>query len=285
VKIILGAQAVVLGLLLVVAADLYAHKRVEHLGGVNIWGYRGSTARARVPGDVRVVYVGGTRAFGYGVHAEGTIPYTLEWNLTGWTRKPVTVINAAVMGATAGDYEFIIERQLSLQPDVVVLYDDLGLAPASPRVSRVARWFSGYTPALPLVLEEKGTLLQAAGSPLSRAAGSVMRPIGRGLRDLESPRVAPRNGPYSTLMLQAAARARTVASVLIAVDEPVNDVTQSNLAALRNAVTALNDPKLRLMVVPHIAESDLLLDGYSYGSIARGRVALSMGPELLALVK
>ena len=266
-KTILATQAIILAMLLVVAADLYAHKRVEHVGGANIWGYRGATARARVPGDKRVLWVGGTRAFGYGVDAEGTISHALEWNLTGWTRKPVTVINAAAIGATAGDYDAIISEQLVVHPDVVVLYDDLGLAASRRRVSRFAHWFSGYTPALPLVLQEKGI------------------PLGRTLLDLESPQTAPSEGAYAALMLQAVTRARAAGAVLIAVDEPVNDSTQANLAALKSGVAALNDPDVRLLVVPRIAEPDLLLDGYSYGSIARGRVALAIGPELLALVR
>ena len=104
IKIILAVQVVILSGLLLLAADLYAHKRVEMVGGVNIWGYRGAVVKRRVPGDVRVLFLGGTRAYGYGAAAHDTIAHALEWELTVQTQRRITVINAGRIGATASDY-------------------------------------------------------------------------------------------------------------------------------------------------------------------------------------
>ena len=104
IKIILAVQVVILSGLLLLAADLSAHKRVEMVGGVNIWGYRGAVVKRRVPGDVRVLFLGGTRAYGYGAAAHDTIAHALEWELTVQTQRRITVINAGRIGATASDY-------------------------------------------------------------------------------------------------------------------------------------------------------------------------------------
>ena len=265
---------------------MYAHKRVELVGGVNIWGYRGRTARERLAGDIRLLYVGCTRAYGYGAAADGTMPYVLEWNLKGWTRQPVSVINAAATGAVAQDYEAIVARYLGLQPDVVILYDDLGFARTRPRRSRIAEWFAGYTPVLPIALEEKGMFMQRDARRWKQAAGGVLRKTGAVLREWESPPAPAMQGDYASFMIAAAARARaTTAAALLAVDPPVDGSTAAHLAALRNAVTAMNDPRLRLAVLPQPAGPEELLDGYSYGAAARGRAALALGPDLLALVR
>ena len=65
----LALQAVVLAGLVTIALDMYAHKRVETVGGVNIWGYRGPVMRQRAPNEIRIAVVGGELAFGWGVAA------------------------------------------------------------------------------------------------------------------------------------------------------------------------------------------------------------------------
>ena len=77
VAVTLAAEAVVLLLLLTTALDLYAHNRVEMLDGVNRWGYRGAVARHREPQEVRIVFVGGSRAFARGMPATHTTPAVL----------------------------------------------------------------------------------------------------------------------------------------------------------------------------------------------------------------
>ena len=42
-----AAEAVMVVMTVTVALDIYAHRRVENLGGVNVWGYRGPVAAER----------------------------------------------------------------------------------------------------------------------------------------------------------------------------------------------------------------------------------------------
>lgn len=283
IKIILAAEGVILSGLLLLAADLYAHKRVEMVGGVNIWGYRGAVVKRRVPGDRRVLFVGGTRAYGYGAAADDTIAHALEWETIVQTRRPTTVINAARIGATASDYAGMVTRHAYLDPDVVVLYDDLGYAATRPHESRLARTFGGYEPILPLVMEEKGMVWQHADSTLRRSAGAVLRAIGSSVQGLESPEAPLRPGDYATSMMAAAERALPHAVVLIVVDVPATENQRGHLLALRDAVTARAEPRLRLRELVEVIPASELLDGYSFGGTARGRVMRAILVELLTL--
>ena len=283
IKVILALQAVVLAVLLLLAADLYAHKRVEMVGGVNIWGYRGAVVKRRAPGDARVLFLGGTRAYGYGAGADDTIAHALEWELTVQTQRKTTVIDAARMGATASDYAAMVDRHAYLEPDVVVLYDDLGFAATRPRLSKIARAFNGYEPILPVVLEEKGAVLQRRDSLAWRWIGGACQLIGLGLRHIESSEAPPGHGGYAAMLMAAAERALPHAIVLIVVDPPDTDVQQRHLQELRDLLAARGDPRLKLRQLTEIASPDDLLDGYSYGAAARGRVMRSILPELLAL--
>jgi hypothetical protein len=279
IKIILAVQGVVLAGLLLLAADLYAHKRVERVGGFNIWGYRGAVVKQRAPGDARILLLGGTRAYGYGAGADDTIAHALEWELTVQTRRPTTVIDAANMGATASDYATMVDRHADLDPDVIVLYDDLGYAATRPRRSSIAGAFNGYEPILPLVLEEKGMFLRQRASVVSRSLGWLFETIGRGLKNVESSEAPLNSGEYATLMIAAAERALPHATVLIVVDPPQHPVQHQHLQELRDRLAARGDPRLKLRQLPEVADPSELLDGYSYGGAARGRVMRAILPS------
>jgi hypothetical protein len=283
IRIILAVQGVVLAGLLLLAADIYAHKRVEMVGGFNIWGYRGAVVKQRAPGDARVLLLGGTRAYGYGASSDDTIAHALEWELTVQTQRRTTVIDAAHMGATASDYATMVDRHADLDPDVIVLYDDLGYAATRPRRSSVASAFNGYEPILPLVLEEKGMFLRQRASVVSRSLGWVFQTIGRGLKNVESSEAPLNPGEYAALMIAAAERALPYAIVLIVVDPPQHAVQHQHLQELRDRLAARGDPRLKLRQLPEVANPSELLDGYSYGGAARGRVMRAILPELLAL--
>lgn len=298
IRIVLAGQAVVLCVLALLAADLYAHKRVEMVGGVNVWGYRGTVAKQRTAGDHRLLFVGGTRAYGYGATADGTAAHALEWDLTADLRRPVTVINAAVMGATASDFAAMVSRRLNLDPDTVCVYDDLGYATTRPRDSRLARAANGYTPVLPLVLEEKGMAWRfgsveggyagaaPAGSLFRRAAGASLQRLGSTLRTIESPPVSATTPGYASSMLAAvdAALARA-ARVLVVVDPAHDQRTRGNLAALEEAIRARGDSRITLLPLSGVGGPDTLLDGYSYNAQGRARVALSLRAALRELLK
>src|SRR5205085_1719314 len=65
-----------LGVLL--AADIYVHRKFQTSAGVNIWGYRGPTVGRKTPGERRIAVLGGSTAFGYGVHWNESFPSVLE---------------------------------------------------------------------------------------------------------------------------------------------------------------------------------------------------------------
>jgi hypothetical protein len=297
IKTLLSLQALAFVVLGIVVADLYAHKRVEMVGGTNIWGYRGPVAKQRSDDEYRILLVGGTRAYGYGAAADGTIAYALGWELSGRMLRPVNVINAAAMGATAPDFAMIVSRYLALAPDVVCLYDDLGRASGRRRESRVARIARGYTPILPLVLEEKGmawrygSVARAyAGEPpttgwLRRTAGASLQWVGSALSFLDS-EIAPSSpDDYAPSILAAADAALSgVSHVLVVVDPPADNRTQNNLTELQAAVAGRADSRISLLVLAGVGGPDTLLDGYSYNAVGRSRVEMAIRAELLKLL-
>jgi hypothetical protein len=298
IKSVLAAQTVLLGALVILAADVYAHKRVEGVGGVNIWGYRGPVAKQRAPDEYRILFVGGTRAYGYGAAADGTIAYALGWELTGDTRRPVNVINAAAMGATAPDYAAIVSRYQALAADLVCIYDDLGLASTRRRESRIARLTGGYTPVLPLVLEEKGMAWRYgsvargyAGEPPTtawpkRMAGFTLQWIGSSLKSVESTTVSREPADYAAAIFAAADVALARATrVMVVVDPPVDGSTRNNLIALQQALALRGESGLSLLMLSDVGQPDTLLDGYSYNAVGRSRVAQAMRVEVRKLVK
>jgi hypothetical protein len=283
IKAILGVQAVILAALLLLAADLYAHKRVELVGGLNIWGYRGAIARQRVDGETRILYVGGTRAYGYGTAADGTIAAALEWNLTTHTHKKITVINAARLGATSADYAAMLDRFAFVKPDIIVLYDDLGYASTRPRLSRITSRAGGYEPILPQVMQEKGWMMQQSGSGLERTAGAALQWGGESLMRLESYTPQPAQG-YAESMLAAVDAAVARARLLVVVDPPAGNAQLQNLIALRQGIAARGADRVALLELSDVARPGELLDGYNYGAVARGRVMTAIEVALLPIV-
>jgi lysophospholipase L1-like esterase len=160
-----------------VAADLYAHSRVERSVGVNRRGYRGPTIGRKQDGERRVVMLGGSTVFGWDVAWEETIPAVLEGMLHG--KDPRTrVINLGFIGE--GAYAFLPTLQdfSSLDYDVAILYegynDLLGDSRPNTDLSRhgspVFR-ATGYFPILPLVLTEKAKALRFGNVGAAYKAG------------------------------------------------------------------------------------------------------------------
>ena len=56
------AAAVTMALL--IALDVYLHRKFERSAGFNVWGYRGPVAARKQPGEYRVVMLGGSTAYG-----------------------------------------------------------------------------------------------------------------------------------------------------------------------------------------------------------------------------
>jgi hypothetical protein len=164
VAIALSFGVVVLGLL---AADLVLHYRAEKSAGLNRHGYRGPVVGRKQPGELRVVMLGGSTVFGYGVAWSESIPSYLEPKLSARVSRPVRVVNLGFNNE--GAYAFLpnLEDFEYLDYDVIVLYEGYNDLPGDEgpnrsvyrRNSAIYRAF-GYYPILPLYLEEKARALR-----------------------------------------------------------------------------------------------------------------------------
>src|SRR5689334_6037005 len=78
--------------------DIYLHRRVQFSAGVNVWGYRGAPIGRKKPDETRILALGGSTAFGYGLPWDQSWPYYLEERINSargnvGVAAPVTVVN------------------------------------------------------------------------------------------------------------------------------------------------------------------------------------------------
>ncbi len=164
----------IVGAASLLAADVYLHGRFQESAGVNVWGYRGPVLGRKKPGELRVVFLGGSTAFGYGVSWDKAIPAQLEQKLN--TRLPpgvlhVSVANLAYNNEGAYSFVYTINDYKYLDYDIVCLYEgynDMMGDPAGPNTS-VFRHDSpvfkltGYLPIFPVAFREKASALRFGG--------------------------------------------------------------------------------------------------------------------------
>lgn len=183
--VVLAATACALAILL---ADIYLHFRVQNLAGVNVWGYRGSAVGRKSPGEIRIVALGGSTAFGYGLPANESWPSYLEGLLNGGrSGDKYRVVNLGAPGQGAYGFAFDLADYAYLAYDVVILYEgynDLGRPMAfdpTPAVVNHYLWrrqspvfrLTGYFPVLPLVFREKAMALRSGGQLDAAYRGEV----------------------------------------------------------------------------------------------------------------
>ena len=85
-------------------------------------GYRGQQLpRSKPDGEFRILYVGDSFVFGDFVDDELTLPAQTERALGFRCSPPVRVINAGLGGSTISEHGKMIDRGLSLDPDLVIL--------------------------------------------------------------------------------------------------------------------------------------------------------------------
>src|SRR4051812_14294657 len=81
-KLVFAAAAMTLAVVSILglsfAADLYVHWKFGDTAGVNYRGYRGPVLGRKASGERRVVVLGESTVFGYGVHAKEAFPPILE---------------------------------------------------------------------------------------------------------------------------------------------------------------------------------------------------------------
>ncbi len=296
----LGLQLAVLAAVALVAADLAAHKRVETLGGVNIWGYRGPVAHQRQPNELRVVFVGGTRAFGWGEPASGTTVAAVRFELTrvldrpGRPLQPVVAINLGRLGADASSYASTVARYSYLRPDYIGILDDLGeRGPNRPLDVSGIFALTGYQPMLPLVLREKGQVTHA------RWLGAPLEYLGRGLAFADrllaraighrAARAELSPDAYASSMMAAIAAAHVQARGVVVALAPIETALQRrNFDALSARLSDLHDAGwLRVVSLsdePELYDPSLRLDGFSFGASATAVASRAIAPALLQLV-
>ena len=159
--------AVVVAFTMLLVADLILHQRAERSAGLNRHGYRGPVAGRKQPGELRVVMLGGSTVFGYGVGWNESIPVKLEARLRQRLGRPVSVINLGFNNEGAFAFVPNLEDFAFLDYDVIVLYEGYNDIPGDESVNRnvyrrdsaVFR-LAGYYPILPLYLEEKARMLR-----------------------------------------------------------------------------------------------------------------------------
>ena len=173
------AAALAAGVLVVlfVAADVFVHWRTQDVAGVNVWGYRGAPIGAKQPGEMRVVMLGGSTVFGWGLPAHESIPAFLERRLNAGGGR-FSVVNLGAPGQGAHGFAFDLEDFEYLDYDIVCLYEGYNdLAHTTPRgtsnyllwrrASPIFRW-TGYFPLLPVVMREKAQAMMNGGAMTAR---------------------------------------------------------------------------------------------------------------------
>ena len=159
-----------------------AHTHVERQGGVNIWGYRGPVLHQKKANEIRIAVAGGDMSFGWGVAASESLAPSIRQRTAEVIDRPgtagalVTSVTLGVRGLVPDDYASWIEHYAYLRPDVLCLViDPIGHAPSPgpyvPDRRSLAFTRFGYSPILPLVLEERSV---TAHSPLMRIAGALL---------------------------------------------------------------------------------------------------------------
>jgi len=299
---ILAGEALVLAVLATVAADLGAHRRVETLGGLNIRGYRGPLAHQRQPNELRIVCVGGTRAFGWGEPVSSTTVAAVRFELSRVLDvpdkpvMPIVAINLGRIGAPPESYTSTLEHFAYLRPDYIGIFDDLGEpGPSRPFAASGVFVLTGYQPMLPLVLQEKGRLIRtrAVGAPLEYAGDALAgadRVLARvaGPRD-EAPPSASSPRDYASAIIRAIEAAHAQARGVVVVLSPVDTGRQRrNLEALLALLSERGNPDwLRFVDLGNareLSEPSLRLDGFSFGANATSIAAQAIAPAFLALI-
>ena len=153
------------------AVDVYLHGRYERSAGFNVWGYRGPTVGKKKAGEYRVVVLGGSAAYGYGVGADEAIPAVLERLLRARTSSPIfTVVNLAYNNEGAYSFKTTLQDYDWLNYDLAFLYEGYNDLAVEDRTNvQVFRHDSpifrvtGYMPIFPIIFKEKASAMLNGG--------------------------------------------------------------------------------------------------------------------------
>lgn len=263
-RLLFAAAAVALSIGMVMAvlvgADVYAHWRTQHVAGVNIWGYRGTPAGEKADGEVRVVMLGGSTVFGWGLRSHESIPAFLERRLTTASSRRYSVVNLGAPGQGAYGFRFDLIDFENLRYDLVCLYEgynDLGPYTIRKqenyflwrRDSPVFRW-TGYYPILPTVLREKADVLlgQSSSDPRARfEPGMVARAAAGAMRTAAA--LTAQLGGRPTALTPPPARAP--------IDDQCGDPWRRYCGSVRDAIEWLAARNIPVLVIsqPYVSDA------------------------------
>ena len=312
-------QGLVLFAIAVVGLDLYAHKRVDTVAGLNIWGYRGAVAHQKQSNEIRLVVVGGARAFGLGSAASWTIATVVRQEVMlaidrpGHAIRQMVSITLAWPGSLPESYASTLDHFAYLNPDYICIYDDLGVGGAPLREERSGVFaLTGYWPALPVALQEKGMLWRfgsvnagyatvlrshSTSGLLRRAAGAGLQFAGRALSGVDglfarTAAVHRADDPerYAMQLMEvvdsALARSR---GVVVAVSPAESQLQTSTARSVMPRLEARvsNAKRLRLVNLaeePMLLDESQRLDGWNYGGDAIAAAARRIAPAVIDLI-
>lgn len=162
----------------VLVFDLFLHHKFA-AATVNYRGYRGKILGPKQPNELRLVVLGGSTAYGYGLLPDQSFPALLEKQLRAQTGRPVTVVNLAYN--SQGAYSFLptLQDYEYLQYDGVILYEgynDLEANTSSFRRDSPVFTTFGYYPVFPAVFAEKVQLLRRGTLDDTQQAKTVFKP-------------------------------------------------------------------------------------------------------------
>lgn len=293
----LVVQAAIVAVLLTVVADQVAHTHVETLGGVNIWGYRGPVLHQKKANEIRIAVVGGDLSFGWGVAAsEALAPAVRQLVAVALDRPgtaPVTYtgVTLGARGLAPDEYAAWIERYAYLRPDVIcVVPDPIGHVPAAgpfvPDRRSLAFTTWGYSPILPLVLEEKGT---RGKKPAWRTLGATLDRVDSLFGTDPRRTAAVVADPTYVVAVQSAVRAGLrIASAVVVVLAP-HDQEGLDRAGVRQLLASA-DGGGRVRVVdlaadPRMHDEGLRLDRFSFSTAGHAVAAWNVAPVVIDLIR
>jgi hypothetical protein len=291
---VLAAEALVFAGLFTLGLDMFAHRRVEQLGGVNTWGYRGPVMHQKRPDEIRVAVVGGDLAFGWGVAASETLApgirqiVSVQMDQPGGPLTHVTAVNLGAMGLSVAGYPAWIAHFGYLKPDVVCIVMD-----PERHSGSAARWLPdrrsalftrfGYAPILPLVLQEKGAVMH------SGAVQSVGVALDRVDQMLMSRATTPSAG-YAESLARTVRAADAVASAGVVVVMPPRMGSEGGDRAPRAVASGVPGQDMRVRTI-HLEDdeplngADLRLDGFNFSAGGHARAARDVAPAVIALLQ
>jgi len=257
---------------LLLSADLVLHYRAERSAGLNRYGYRGPVVGRKQPGELRVVMLGGSTVFGYGVGWNESIPVYLEAKLKERLNRPVRVVNLGFNNE--GAYAFVpnLKDFEYLDYDLIVLYEGYNDLPGDEAVNRsVYRRDSavyrttGYYPILPLYLDEKAKMLRF-GNDLNAAYKDQARP----------------NGDPGAVVFTPGLAKRTSAAALDAINYMTKalDGQLEKTGAVRPAATRENESTLGC-TFPYVTYCESVAAAVRYGRARGHGVVVGSQPRVL----